>query len=667
MTTHSTHNVAQGSAYVGVQAGSINGDVHNHQYLPSDRSATPQGEFEVGVQYLDRFLLDTARKHIEQAVARGYPITTRVQFYRLVSFLSGRTPRQLEAEEWRRLLAIWDAPPDLDEHDEWTFGLRFILRLLNSNDSAVPETVTEDLESLPLRQRRYVLNHLDGLLEGALGNRLWQKSVAQAQQQRTAGDRLGRAWKFFHLTPIPPRIRPVAPADIVMADRVKVGIGAALLLLAIGKLTVLLAANGELGGLIGLCCAAAGLAVFGVGGADRHFRHRRRRAKDSELRPPRRQHSDARTGGFAGKIDRLFTHYFARYRPDKMASAQWLAETSGIRRHLRNEVVDAYREERVNVERVAWLVRYLASDVRNRWNQGTLTAYRQELRVPLRTWLLQITGASALITGFFWATSAVFSAAVLPGTFWLALMVPAAVTATRAVFRMVAERRRVIADSADRAAEQFRRREAYDRWVAKLADKPTDIEMATWLECDRKVITDQALQQFQLQPSQVVAHAFLEAPAGSARKRRAEDGPWRYTHYRLLLFLLTKDGVRQIDLELDFRRADHRDTQRLNYRFHAISAVRIDGLALDKPTFHLTLNSGETISVQVTGTDTKPTERNEDPRSITELTVDASGLRQTLHVLEGVAAEGKDWVRLRGEQADDRLAELSRRTSGLLN
>ncbi|MCL7459646.1 hypothetical protein ABT235_05405 [Micromonospora echinofusca] len=64
---------------------------------------------------------------------------------------------------------------------------------------------------------------------------------------------------------------------------------------------------------------------------------------------------------------------------------------------------------------------------------------------------------------------------------------------------------------------------------------------------------------------------------------------------------------------------------------------------------------------------TKPAEPNNDPRSITDLTVDASGLHQTLHVLEGVAAEGKDWVRLRREQADNRLAELSRRTGGLLD
>ncbi|MFG3716004.1 hypothetical protein [Micromonospora sp. NPDC047730] len=667
MTTHPTHNVAQGNAYVGFQAGVMTGDVHHHHHAPPDPSSTPQGEFEAGVQYLDRFLLGTARKHIERAVTRGYPITARVQFYRLVALLSGRTPRQLEAEEWRRLLAIWDDPPDLDERDEWTLGLQAILRLLNSDDTAVPEAVTKELESLPPRQQRYIFNHLDGLLEGALRNRLWQKSVAQAQQQRTAGDRLGRAWKFFHPTPIPPRTRPVAPAAIAMSDRAKVGIGGALLLLATAKLTVLLAANGEFGGLFGLYGAAAGLAAFGVGGADRHFRHRRRRAKDNELRPPRRRHTDARPGGFAGKIDRLFTHYFARYVPDRMASAQWLAETAGIRRHLRNEVVDAYREERVNAERVAWLVRYLTSDVRTRWTQGTLTAYRQELRVPLSIWLLQIVGAIALITGLLWAASGVFSAAVLPGTLWLALTVPTAITATRASFRIVAERRRVIADNAHRASEQARRMEAYHRWTAKLADKPTDTEMAAWLECDRKVITDRALQQFRLQPSQVVAHAFLEAPASSARKRRAEDGPWRYTHYRLLLFLLTEDGVRQIDLELDFRRAEHHDTQRLNYRFHAISAVRIDGLELGKPTFHLTLNSGERITVQVTGTDTKPTERNDDPSPVTALTVDASGLSQTLHVLEGVAAEGRDWVRHRREQADDRLAELSRRTRGLLD
>ena len=287
--------------------------------------------------------------------------------------------------------------------------------------------------------------------------------------------------------------------------------------------------------------------------------------------------------------------------------------------------------------------------------------------MPLLTWLLQVAGAAAVTTGFLWAAPAAVSAAILPGILWLVLTVVSAVTVTRAAFRIVAERRRVVADTVDRAAKQSRRMQAYHRWMAKLADKPTDTEMAAWLECDRKVISDRALQQFRLQPSQVVAHAFLAAPASSARKRRAVDGPWRYTHYRLLLFLPTEDGVRQIDLELDFRRATQHDTQRLNYRFHAMSAVRIDGLALRKPTFHLTLNSGETITVQVTGTDTEPTERNEDPGPVTDLTVDASGLRQTLHVLEGVAAEGKDWVRLRREQAVDRLAELSRRTGGLLD
>ncbi|MFD6770797.1 hypothetical protein ACFWC6_31770 [Micromonospora chalcea] len=667
MTPQSTRNVAQDNARVGVQVGAVEGDFHHHHYAPADPDFTPGGEFEAGVRYLDRFLLDTARQHIERAVTRGCPITPRVQFYRLVALLSGRTPRQLEDEEWKRLLAIWSDPPDLDGCDDWTLGLRAILRLLSSTDAAVPETAAKDLESLPPRQQGYIFDHLDIALEGALRDRLWQKSVAHARENRTADDRLDRAWKFFHHTPARARTRPVTPAAIAMSDRVKVGVGGSLLLLATGKLTALLAANGEFGGLIGLYSAVAGLAIFGIAGADRYSRHRYLQAKDSELRPPRRHHTDARPGGFAGKVDRLFTHYFARYKPDGMASDQWLDETAGIRRHLRNEVVDAYREERINADRVAWLVRYLASDVRTRWNQGTLTAYRQELRVPLRTWLLQVVGVIALITGFVSSSAAVFSAAVLPGMLWLVLTVPTAVVTMRATFRIVAECRRVAADSAHRSAEQGRRAKAYERWVAKLADRPTDTEMAAWLECDRKVITDQALQQFRLQPGQVVAHAFLEAPAKSARKRRAEDGPWRYSHYRLLLFLLTEDGVRQVDLELDFRRADHRDTQRLNYRFHAISAVRIDGLALRKPTFHLTLNSGEKMTVQVTGTDTKPTEPNEDPSSITDLTVDASGLHQTLHVLEGVAAEGKDWVRFRREQADNRLAELSRRTSGLLD
>ncbi|WP_089154653.1 hypothetical protein [Micromonospora sp. NBS 11-29] len=665
MTPQSTHNVAQDKAYVGIQVGSVQGDFHHH--APVDPDSTPEGEFEAGVRYLERFLLDTARQHIERAVTRGCPVTPRVQFYRLVALLSGRTVRQLEDDEWKRLLAIWSDPPDLDESDEWTLGLRTILRLLSSTDAAGPETAAKELESLPPRQQDYIFEHLDIALAGALRDRLWQKAVAHARENRTAADRLGRAWKFFHPTPAHARTRPVTPAAIAMSDRVKVGVGGALLLLTAGKLTALLAVNGEIGGLIGLCSAAAGLATFGVAGADRFFRRHYRQIKDSELRSRRHRDMAARPGGFAGRIDGLFTHYFARYKPDGMASEQWLDETAGIRRHLRDEVVEAYREERINANRVAWLVRYLASDVRTRWKQGALTAYRQELRVPLRTWLMQAVGAVTLITGFAAVAVAAISAAVLPGALWLALAVPAAATATRSAFRIVAERRRVVADNAHRRDEQSRRTEAYDRWVAKLADRPTDTEMAAWLECDRKVITDQALQQFRLQPGHVVAHAFLEAPAKSARKRRAEDGPWRYSHYRLLLFLLTEDGVRQVDLDLDFRRADHRDTQRLNYRFHAISAVRIDGLALRKPTFHLTLNSGEKMTVQVTGTDTKPAEPNEDPSSITDLTVDASGLHQALHVLEGVAAEGRDWVRLRREQADNRLAELARRTKGLLD
>lgn len=651
MTTSTTTNVAQGDAHVGFQAGVVHGDINFYRIPPNP---TPQEQFTYALKYLNARVRDQASELIEKAVAGGYA-TTNVQFYRLIALLSGRTLRQLAPEELDRLTAIYASLSHLDDRDEWAAGLRVIIRLLKPVRANETELVVKEIDALNQRQREAIYGHLEALLEGAIQDEMWQKAVALAESGRTADSRLERIWTFFHPTPAQPRTLPVRPAEIALRDRVRVGVGATVFSLAAAQLIMLVAAHGALDSILALLAGLVGLAGICVGGADRHYRGTRLRAKEAQIRPPRQWRREAPPGGFARKMDRLFDRYFGRYVPEGTDRAYWLAQTAGIRRNLRDEVVEIYRETHVGADRLAWLVRYLVSDVRRQWERDTLTAYRQRLRPSVRSRFLYFGGLVLVAGGTLWMIPAVVAASPLPGIGWLLLAAAAATPAARASFQIVAERRRVVDEQAERLAKEAARWAAYARWCHRLSNKPSDVQMAAWLECDRKVLVDQALQQYRLRPSQVIAHAFIEAPAPSCKKARYPQGPWRYSRYRLLLFLLTDDGVRQVDVDLDLETATSRITQRLNYRFDAVAAVRIDGIATQQQTFELTLVNGEPITVRVNDADIETLQPDEDATTIAEVSLDATGLSHTLHVLEGVAAEGKEWIKHRRRSADERL------------
>lgn len=663
MTTPTATNVAQGDAHVDVQTGVVHGDINFYRLPPNP---SPEEQFAFALKYLDARVRDQARTLIEEAIAGGY-VTTEVQFYRLIALLSGRTLRQLAPEELDRLTAICASLPHLDDHDEWTVGLKVIIRLLAPVSAAETDLVVKEIDALNQRQRDGIYGHLEALLEGAMQEEIWRKSVALADSQRTAKDRFHRIWKFFHPTPAQPRTLPVQPAAVALRDWLRVGAGTAVFTLAVMQLILLVAARGTLDPFLGLLAGLVGLAAFCVGGADRHYRGIRLHVKETQIRPPQQRRREAPLGGFARKVDRLFDRYFGRYVPQGTDRTYWRAQTAGIRRHLRDEVVELYREQRIDADRVAWLVRHLVGDVRRQWEQDTLTAYRQQLRTPTRTKVLHGGGLALLTAGSLWAIPAVMASAPLPGTGWLLLAAASAVPAVRSSFRIIAERRRVADDQAEKDDKDTARWAAYHRWCHKLSDKPSDTEMAAWLESDRKVLVDQAMRQYRLRPSHVIAHAFIEAPAPSCKKARYPQGPWRYSRYRLLLFLLTDDGVRQVNIDLDFETAASRTTQRLNYRFDAVAAVRIDGIATRQQTFELTLFNGEPISIRVSDPDNETLQHDENATKIAELSLDAAGLGHTLHVLEGVAAEGKEWVKHRRHRADEKLADLASAIRGLLD
>ncbi|HET6479335.1 MAG TPA: hypothetical protein VFG35_04720 [Actinoplanes sp.] len=91
--------------------------------------------------------------------------------------------------------------------------------------------------------------------------------------------------------------------------------------------------------------------------------------------------------------------------------------------------------------------------------------------------------------------------------------------------------------------------------------------------------------------------------------------------------------------DVDLEHAIGQVTRRLNYRFDAVAAVRINGLATQRLTFELALVNGSAITMAVTEA-IDEVEIGEDRAKLSEVSLDASGLPRTLNILEGIAAEG---------------------------
>jgi hypothetical protein len=656
-----TH-VAQDHAQVGVQAETIHGDVYTYHLSPD---APPEERFRLGVRYLDARMPNQARERIEEAVARGYE-TDEVRFHRLLALLSGRTLRQLGSDDFNSLSAIFGGITRLDGEGEWTAGVRSILRMLNAQTVSETDLAVKELDRLTPRLRNKILDHLGVLLNGHLEDQMWRRSVDRARAGQYAAEREDRIWKFFHPTPAQPRVRPIQLACIPAGVLVRAVAGATAFLFAFGHLGWLLLQRGEPFPILGYLASIGGVAAFMAGGTDWHFRRQRLRTKEAELKPKQQRSAEAPAGGFARKVDRLCDRYFSRYVPRNTDRSYWLEQTAGIRRQLRDELVEIYREQRIPADRIAYLVRYLVGDVKQRWENNTLTAHRDLLRLPLRTVTLCLAGASVVTVASLWTVPAAVLTSPVSGTASVLLAIVSSAIARRACFHITSERRRVTTDQAEQDQQLRDRWAAFNRWQRRLANKPSDMEMASWLECDRKILVDDAMRHYHLKPSQVIAHAFIEAPAASYKRARVSGGPWRYSRYHLLLFLLTDDGVRQVNIELDFEAGTARKTQRLNYRYDAVAAVRIDGLAAQRQTFELTLVNGGPIQVPVTESGTGGAQPNEDPRTLSQITLDASGLIHTLNVMEGIAAEGKEWIKNQRRRADHRLADLAAHLEDLI-
>ncbi|WP_433364042.1 hypothetical protein ACQPZX_33265 [Actinoplanes sp. CA-142083] len=616
--------------------GTIHGGVHNYYQVPEGASAGEK--FEFARNYLASGQATTARKLLADVTAE-IRYSNEMWFFWMLAFYSGRTRWELSAEDrahWRTACEQIDDLP----RDSWSPGID-VIRRLAGNEATQDEATLRDLDALDAPLRDEILRHLERVLRGALKDELWLREVTRAVAEQNAERRQERVWKFFEPEPAEPRARRVRGPDYSAAHLALAVLAGAVVAGALGTIGWLALGRDDTSALVALTVTILAAGVALMNGADWRFRLDQARAEERRRRAARFPGAQARPPGFAATVDRMYTRYARRCGEEGAERAAWLLDAYLPLCRLRDDLVEAYRENRVKADRVRWLIRFQVRELYRQWSEGTPLDPRQRWAVPAHLKALTAIGTVAALAATVWAVQAAARQDPVYAAEALIALILGAWVAVPIGLRIAAENRRFAAERIDHDQRLTASFFEFQRWRHRLSDRPSDIEMARWLECDRRILLRLAMRMHQLSWSDISAYASLEAPGPDSRKARAKNGPWRYSRYRLFVFLLTVDGVRQITVELDFEEASLHHWERTNYRYEAVAAVRVTLQDDGAREFQLFLVNGADIDVPVT--EPGGALDDEDQRILADGAQDATGLRNTLFVLEGVAAEGRKW------------------------
>jgi hypothetical protein len=716
-----------GDAKVGAVGGIIIGDVHAH----FGDEETPKGRFKAAIAFLESGAGTTAARLIRRAVEAGFTgddeiPQNQVAYYWVLAILSGRAYEQLvsddfEAFERARSMTNRAAP------DVWLVPHDVICKLFESlrrqqeDDARDPAfgQVLNDYLGLAPRFQEDVQRHLDLMLAGGIYDNLEATVAAQASAQRMSSDRAGRAWKFFEQEPRRPRERTITEPSFPLGGRALAGLGTALLLLAlvpvVGALrrtdliwAVLLIA-------IVLICGLTAATAWIVHSAaaerladkegDFGQKHLSRYAipplpaaggdglpddsEDLDEADRTRSLRDNRKR-FARMVVRHLNEQFRDRAPNAPgARRRWDDATRGLKASLKDEVLGQYNESDIAPGALNWLITARVGEIAKAWRAGTLHDFRKDMQPSPRHVLLT---AAGVVVG----SLALVYALVLAGfkePIWAIISVILLVIAGSAlvVSRLdvhLVHRQRLHADKEDAAARHAADQAAYEHWVEQLRDRPSDAEMARWLDFDRLHLKKVIMSQLGLASRDILSHATLTEPAPNCILARMPHLPPRATAYRVTVFLLTRAGVRQVETKLDFRNGEAYDQVRRSFRYDVIMSsqvheigVRYDtgrrqampplkspwtigentssavvrsedrnrftatGSVILRQYFRLSLGNREQITFLVENLeDVWGRLSEEDPLTLLDLALDTSGIAAALEILEAISGHGAQWV-----------------------
>ncbi|KGI81237.1 hypothetical protein IL38_12110 [Actinopolyspora erythraea] len=644
MSEHTNHttNIVKENGKIGAQAG----EIKNSNIIMNDYAEySPEEKYEAAEKLLKEGVPRKARDLIDDAISKGHD-GARVRFHRVLAILSKRSYRDLTAED-REQMRLSTKSPHEHTDDSWSGALDAIRELFEhfENPDISTRHTDKKLRDLPSQQHEKIMRHLDLFITSELKDVLWTETSDEAREGRFSGDRSNRVWAYFQPDPLDARVRHPAEDPLLPYDRRWAIVTSCTGTAAVGYLGWLVLTHATVLPVLAYLAMLAFGYVASRNGFEWHYRTSRLKLKEGDF-----FRSTSVTGsdpdGFANQVDRSFSHYFHKYCPENTNREKWLAETAGIRATLRDEIVELYRESRTGVGRVNWLIRYLTSDVKQRWRAGTLLRHRERYRVATSTKVRFSLALAALVPTTLIVLVTTVTTSVLPAALAALVAVPSTRDAVKRWLRVAVERRRFEEDQRESDRLHQERHEAYLRWRRKLETTcPSEIEMEYWLHCDKVIMLDDALRHYRLAWRDIITHAFLQTPTSDAKRKR-RGGPLRFSKYDVRLFLITRDGVRETNTTLDFEQGLFGRAQRGNFRFDAISSTDIipsSGLGY---TLKITLINGPTREVNVKEPDQEAstTNPNDTSERLSEIDLDAAGFTHTRHVLEGIAAEGKGWI-----------------------
>jgi hypothetical protein len=631
-------------SHVGFQAGEVSGGTF-YIDAPTYRlssGATPKQQYAVGVRYLADGVPVKARELIRAAIDRGLD-SAEVRFQWVMALLSKRSYRDLGRMDREELAALPEILPRYLD-DEWTRALVAVYELLQClRTHGSPDLALKKVHELKDEQRSLIIRHLDLVLTGGIKDSLWAQSTARAESDREGNGRRDRMWACFQAKPMQARAREAEPSPATGADDAVTAVRAALcvLLASYTGWTVIMT-----GRLLPICALAA---VLGAG----YFAARARlewrcqsdalAAKESEYVLPTEE--EPLGNGFTSRVESRFVHYFTKYAPDRFELEDWLAGSAGIRRTLRVEIAEIYRESRIPVERIDWIIRFLAIRASKTWNDGSAWDFREQYQVPWRVKARSVAASAVMAIAAAEALGTLLSTHSILALLAAAGAIKAGRDAVGGWIRRVSEGRQARRREVDFEIEYAVRQAEYDRWKAKLEEvRPQEEELEYWLYCDKVIWLRDALNHYRLAWRDVLAHAFLLVPAPGARRFRVEGGQPRYSHYMLRLFLITDWGVREAGTALDFAKAEFHGQDRANYSYSSVSSVRVAVASEFEYTIELTLTNGPAQPIRVTEPVMIEEDSTDDPIEVARMDLDATGFSHALHILEGIAAEGRAWI-----------------------
>jgi len=568
-----------------------------------------------------------------------------------VAMLDGRTVPQFSRTETDQLQysRTWFMET---EGGAWADGVRLIYELLDSvlrlgGPTIAVSVLRKQADDLGPRQREMV-SRLELFLRGPGRDEMWRDELERARSLQCADGRPDRAWKFFHPDPFKVTIHPVPPADAA-PDAVRLrmwGSGAAAVLLA-GCVALLMLGDGIVLGLLGYVIALAGGLAAAKADLEPRLQAMSGRRETDPFRIPgwRAVGPDDALGK---QVDRLFTRYFTRREPDPDQYWNWWNATVAAREFYKSEIVEICRASGISVDPVAWLIRYETGQMYQFRDSGFQPPSPPAPPLRHETVVIRRAGLAALAVGL------VLSVVTAPTYFLeLAAVLGTGIWAWRCWLRV-----RLYSHNSDADEQEAQRRQAgidaaYERWKDRLKDRPTDAEVAKWLRRDRTVLLGEALDYFDLPRSRLAAYGFLEKPAPGAKRAQVDGGLPRYQRYQVWMFLLAEDGVRQVRVHLDFLTGTHSQREQISYGYDHIAAAHVMRESNGGQKFTLRLTAGDPIEVRLRKADLAP-DPGAGPRQIAVETddardegtvTDAASVANTLHILEGVAAEGRRWLR----------------------